>query len=65
MQTIPVFAYLVPILILFGFGPTAAMVATLIYAMPPMTRITIAGARARAAGDRATSAAWSAARRGR
>ena len=41
MQTIPVFAYLVPILFLFGFGPTAAIVATLIYAMPPMTRITI------------------------
>ncbi len=40
MQTIPVFAYLVPILYLFGFGPTAAVVATLIYAMPPMTRIT-------------------------
>ncbi|MGE3307482.1 MAG: ABC transporter permease subunit, partial [Rhizobiaceae bacterium] len=40
MQTIPVFAYLVPILILFGFGPTAAVVATLIYAMPPMIRIT-------------------------
>lgn len=40
MQTIPVFAYLVPVLILFGFGPTAAVVATLIYAMPPMTRIT-------------------------
>ncbi|MCL4186215.1 MAG: ABC transporter permease subunit [Rhodobacteraceae bacterium] len=41
MQTIPVFAYLVPILILFGFGPTAAVVATLIYAMPPMTRVTM------------------------
>lgn len=41
MQTIPVFAYLVPILFLFGFGPTAAIVATLIYAMPPMTRITL------------------------
>ena len=40
MQTIPVFAYLVPILILFGFGPTAAVMATLIYAMPPMTRVT-------------------------
>jgi glycine betaine/proline transport system permease protein len=40
MQTIPVFAYLVPVLILFGFGPTAAIVATLIYAMPPMTRVT-------------------------
>jgi glycine betaine/proline transport system permease protein len=41
MQTIPVFAYLVPILILFGFGPVAAVVATLIYAMPPMARITM------------------------
>lgn len=40
MQTVPVFAYLVPILFLFGFGPTAAVAATLIYAMPPMTRIT-------------------------
>ena len=40
MQTMPVFAYLVPILILFGFGPTSAVVATVIYAMPPMIRIT-------------------------
>jgi glycine betaine/proline transport system permease protein len=41
MQTMPVFAYLVPILVLFGFGPTAAIVATVIYAMPPMTRVTV------------------------
>jgi glycine betaine/proline transport system permease protein len=41
MQTIPVFAYLVPILILFGFGPVAAVVATVIYALPPMTRTTL------------------------
>jgi glycine betaine/proline transport system permease protein len=41
MQTIPVFAYLVPILFLFGFGATAAVVATLIYAMPPMTRVAL------------------------
>ncbi len=40
MQTVPVFAYLVPILFLFGFGPVAALVATVIYAMPPMVRIT-------------------------
>ena len=38
MQTVPVFAYLVPILFLFGFGPVAAMIATMIYAMPPMVR---------------------------
>jgi len=40
MQTVPVFAYLVPILFLFGFGPTAAIVATVVYALPPMARIT-------------------------
>jgi glycine betaine/proline transport system permease protein len=45
MQTVPVFAYLVPILILFGFGPVAALVATIIYAMPPMVRITIVALR--------------------
>ncbi|WP_081788209.1 ABC transporter permease [Sulfitobacter mediterraneus] len=40
MQTVPVFAYLVPILVLFGFGPVAALIATVIYAMPPMVRNT-------------------------
>ena len=40
MQTVPTFAYLVPILFLFGFGPVSALVATVIYAMPPMVRIT-------------------------
>ncbi len=39
MQTVPVFAYLVPVLVLFGFGPVAALIATLIYATPPMVRI--------------------------
>lgn len=46
MQTIPIFAYLVPILFLFGFGPTAAIVGTIVYAMPPMVRITLLGLRA-------------------
>ncbi len=41
MQTIPIFAYLVPILFLFGFGPVSAMVGTIIYAMPPMVRVTM------------------------
>ncbi|HUE46906.1 MAG TPA: ABC transporter permease subunit [Aestuariivirgaceae bacterium] len=41
MQTVPVFAYLVPVLFLFGFGPVSAMIATVIYAMPPMVRVTI------------------------
>jgi glycine betaine/proline transport system permease protein len=41
MQTIPVFAYLVPILVMFGFGPVSALIATVIYAMPPMIHTTI------------------------
>jgi glycine betaine/proline transport system permease protein len=41
MQTVPIFAYLIPILFLFGFGPVAALIATVIYAMPPMVRVTI------------------------
>ena len=41
MQTVPVFAYLVPILVMFGFGPVSALIATIIYAMPPMVRTTI------------------------
>jgi glycine betaine/proline transport system permease protein len=46
MQTIPTFAFLVPILVLFGFGPVSALLATIIYAMPPMVRVTIVALRA-------------------
>ncbi|MGI8853985.1 MAG: ABC transporter permease [Methyloceanibacter sp.] len=41
MQTVPIFAYLIPILFLFGFGPVSALIATVIYAMPPMVRVTM------------------------
>jgi glycine betaine/proline transport system permease protein len=41
MQTVPIFAYLVPILFLFGFGPVSSIIATIVYAMPPMVRVTI------------------------
>jgi glycine betaine/proline transport system permease protein len=39
-QTIPAFAYLVPILLLFGAGPVPALIATAIFASPPMVRAT-------------------------
>lgn len=39
-QTMPAFAYLVPVLLLFGSGPVPAMVATVIFATPPMVRAT-------------------------
>ncbi len=40
MQTVPIFAYLVPVLLLFGFGPVGSLVATVVYALPPMARVT-------------------------
>ncbi|MGY6535264.1 MAG: ABC transporter permease [Pararhodobacter sp.] len=45
MQTIPAFAYLIPILFLFGFGPAVGLLASAIYAVPPMVRNTILGLR--------------------
>lgn len=45
MQTMPVFSYLVPVLLFFGFGPVAALIATVIYAMPPMARVTVVALR--------------------
>jgi glycine betaine/proline transport system permease protein len=39
-QATPQFAYLVPMLILFGNNPVSAMLATLIFAIPPMVRAT-------------------------
>lgn len=43
MQTFPAFAYLLPLLLLFGFGPIAGLVTTAIYAIPPMARCTLSG----------------------
>lgn len=40
MQTVPIFSYLVPVLLFFGFGPVTALIATTIFAMPPMARVT-------------------------
>ena len=44
-QTVPAFAYLLPILILFGFGPVVGLIAGVIYAFPPMVKNTIIGLR--------------------
>lgn len=43
MQTIPPFAYLIPILVLFGLGPVVGLLATAIYAIPPMVRNVMLG----------------------
>jgi glycine betaine/proline transport system permease protein len=40
MQTMPTFAYLIPMLLLFGNSPVSGMLATAVFAMPPMVRAT-------------------------
>lgn len=50
MQTIPVFVYLLPVVLIFGPGDTGAVVVTLVYATPPMVRMTELGLRSVPAG---------------
>ena len=45
MQVMPAFVYLLPAIFFFGIGPTAATMAVMIYAMPPMIRLTNLGIR--------------------
>ena len=45
MQTVPTFAYLIPILLLFGFGQVVGLIASTIYAAPCMTRNVMLGLR--------------------
>ena len=39
MQTMPTFVYLLPVVLFFGIGASAAVVCTLVYALPPIIRI--------------------------
>lgn len=43
LQTLPFFTYLLPAVIFFKVGPTAGLVATTIYAIPPMILMTTLG----------------------
>ena len=43
MQTMPSFVYLIPVLMLFGIGKVPALFATIIYALPPLIRLTTLG----------------------
>ncbi|WP_034602618.1 ABC transporter permease [Clostridiisalibacter paucivorans] len=45
MQTLPSFVYLIPAVIFFGLGKVSALVAILIFAMPPAIRLTNLGIR--------------------
>jgi glycine betaine/proline transport system permease protein len=44
-QTIPATIYLIPTVLLFGIGQVPAAIATIIYALPPMVRLTTLGIR--------------------
>lgn len=43
MQSIPHYAYFVPVVFFFGIGTAAGVIATIIFAIPPMVRCTILG----------------------
>ena len=45
MQTLPSFVYLIPVLMLFGLGKVPALIATIIYALPPVVKLTDLGIR--------------------
>ena len=63
MQIVPAFAYLMPVVILFSVGPGAAVVTTMIYAIPPAIRITSLGIRGVAANTVEAATALGATRR--
>ncbi|MET7935108.1 ABC transporter permease subunit [Streptomyces sp. NPDC005322] len=50
MQVLPAFAYLLPVVMIFGNGVPGAVLATVIYAAPPMARLTALGLRGADAG---------------
>jgi len=45
MQTLPSFVYLIPVVMIFGPGKIPALIATIVYAAPPLVRLTDLGLR--------------------
>ncbi len=43
MQTMPIFVYLIPVIMLWGIGPLVGIIATVVYAIPPVVRMTSLG----------------------
>ena len=44
-QSLPHFAYMIPVVVFIGVGPKAGAIVTIIFAVPPMIRMTILGLR--------------------
>ena len=45
MQTIPAFVYLVPVVMLIGIGNVSGVIVTIVFALPPLVRLTSLGIR--------------------
>lgn len=45
MQTLPAFVYLVPVVMLFGIGNVPGVLVTIVFALPPLVRLTNLGIR--------------------
>ncbi len=45
MQTMPIFVYLIPVVMLFGLGKIPGLIAVVVYAVPPVIRLTNLGIR--------------------
>ncbi|WP_020407847.1 glycine betaine/L-proline ABC transporter permease ProW [Hahella ganghwensis] len=45
MQTLPAFVYLVPVVMLFGIGDVPGVLVTIVFALPPLVRLTNLGIR--------------------
>jgi glycine betaine/proline transport system permease protein len=45
MQTLPIFVYLIPVVMLLGLGKVPGMIAVIIYSIPPVIRLTNLGLR--------------------
>ena len=45
-QSMPHFAYMIPVVVFIGVGPKAGAIVTIIFSVPPMIRMTILGLRA-------------------
>nr|WP_037936550.1 ABC transporter permease subunit [Streptomyces fradiae] len=65
MQVLPAFAYLLPFVLVFGTGTPAALFCTVIYAAPPMARLTALGLRSADPGVLEAAASLGASRRQR
>lgn len=62
MQTMPAFVYLIPVIALFGIGKPSGIIATIIFGIPPVVRLTALGIASVPASVREAAVAFGASR---